>query len=125
MNFGVITACNPDGRLASEEDNAQATQALRRALESDGYRFFPVTGASPDFSHAEPGFGVVFETPEQAITWGRRFRQEAVFWICDGIVALLPCDEGDPVHLGSWESLTAPVSDEPSAEGSAVHGYKQ
>ena len=103
--FGVVTACNPDGRTVTDEENLQATEALRSALTAEGHFFFPVTGGSPDFTHCEPGFGVLFKSPEEAVSWGRRVAQEAVFWIHDGRVHLVPCDGSASVELSPWESL--------------------
>lgn len=104
-NFGVITACNPDGRTASDAQNEIATQQLKSQLVHEGLVHFPVTGGSPDFSHAEPGFGVVWDSPDEAVDWGRKFRQEAVFWIEDGIVHLLSCTGDQSLCVGTWQEL--------------------
>lgn len=111
--FSVVTACNPNGRTVSKEENQQATDALHSALSAENHFFFPVTGGSPDFSHAEPGFGVLFQSPEEAISWGQRFQQEAVFWIEEGSVQLVPCDGTASVELGSWQSLAEPDAQKP------------
>lgn len=103
--FGIVTACNPDGRTVSDEENQQATGALLRALQSETHVPFPVTGGSPDFSHSEPGFGVRFASPEETVSWGRRFRQEAVFWVEDGKVRLIACDGTDSAEIGDWQAL--------------------
>ncbi|NQX00682.1 DUF3293 domain-containing protein [bacterium] len=111
--FAVVTACNPDGRTVTDEENHQATEVLRSALTADGHFFFPVTGGSPDFAHREPGFGVLFKSSEQAVSWGRRYQQEAVFWVKEGSVQLVPCDGTDPVDLGSWQTLVEPAAQKP------------
>ncbi len=111
--FGVVTACNPNGRTVSKEENQQATDTLRSALTAENHFIFPVTGGSPDFSHAEPGFGVLFQSPEEAISWGQRFHQEAVFWIEEGNVQLVPCDGTATVELGSWQSLAESAAQKP------------
>jgi hypothetical protein len=103
--FGVITACNPDGLTVSDAQNKNATQRLQAALLDDNRLHFPVTGGSPDFSHAEPGFGVVWDSPDEAVTWGRKFQQEAVFWIEDGLVQLLSCTDEQSVFVGRWQVL--------------------
>lgn len=103
--FGIVTACNPDGKSVSDSENKEATQALRGALEAEGHFFFPVTGGSPDFSHAEPGFGVLFTSRADSVVWGKRFHQEAVFWVDEGRVQLVPCDGAAPVDLGEWQLL--------------------
>lgn len=102
--FGVITACNPCGKTVDQEENELATEALRYALEAEALICFPVTGGSSDFAHAEPGFGVLFCSSQEAVSWGQRFQQEAIFWIEKGRIQLVPCDGSAAVDLGPWES---------------------
>lgn len=102
VRFGVVTACNPDGLSRSNRENDAATAALREELQAAGATFFPVTGGSPDFAHAEPGFGIVLGSPDEAIAQGRRWRQEAVFWVEYGAVSLRSCSSAEAVPLGSW-----------------------
>jgi hypothetical protein len=111
--FGVVTACNPNGITVAKEKNHQATDALRRALSAENQFFFPVIGGSADFSHAEPGFGVLFKSSEEAVSWGLRYQQEAVFWIKEGSVQLVPCDGTASVELGSWQALAEPAAPKP------------
>jgi hypothetical protein len=108
--FVIITACNPDGRDVSDEENAIATERLRTDLLKERHFFFPVTGGSPDFSHAEPGFGVLLPSPEEAVRWGQRFRREAVFWVEEGKVRVVSCE----VELSTWASLSNPSGIEPT-----------
>lgn len=111
--FGIVTACNPRGQTISDEENLQATVALRDALTTEKHFFFPVTGGSPDFTHAEPGFGVLFQSIEEAASWGKRFQQEAVFWVKEGSVLLVSCDGSAPVELGEWNTLAEPAAQKP------------
>jgi hypothetical protein len=111
--FGVVTACNPDGQTVTDEENRQATDTLRRALTAEGHFFFPVTGGSPDFSHTEHGFGVLFKSTDEAVSWGKRFQQEAIFWIQEGRVQLVPCDGTASVELDSWQSLAEAEAQKP------------
>lgn len=106
--FAIITAWNPDGQDVSEKENATATERLRSDLVKGGHFFFPVTGGSPDFSHAEAGFGVLLPSLEEAVQWGQRFRQEAVFWVEEGRVLVVSCLNGDAVGLGEWATLSSP-----------------
>ena len=99
--FGVVTACDPDGEPAPGAVNAGATEDLRARLVAEGWAFFPVTGGSADFAHAEPGFGIVAGR-EEILALGREYRQVAVFWIEGDALTLCPCDEGVPVELGSF-----------------------
>ena len=112
--FGVVTAWNPDGRDASPAENEAATARL---LSSIGHCLspiapapFPVTGGSADFTHAEPGFGIVADR-STCLALGREFRQEAIFWIKRGTVHLISCADGTSLPLGSWRDLAeAPAS---------------
>src|SRR5690349_16339462 len=91
IRFGVITACNPYGRIVSDEQNFAATAKLRQHLiETHGGQLFPVTGCSADLVHQEPGFGVTCEA-DKIVELGLVWLQEAVFWVEEGIVHLVPC----------------------------------
>ena len=104
MRFGVITACNPHGRIVTEEQNAAATAKLLQHLIETEMALFPVTGCSPDSAHREPGFGITCEAPE-IVELGRVWQQEAVFWVEGGIVHLVPCCAGESAVLGTWANL--------------------
>ena len=75
--------------------------------------FFPVTGGSADFVHAEPGFGIALNTRAEAVALGRRWRQEAVFWVEDGEVELVPCGDGKTSVVGAWSDLAEPPAHQP------------
>lgn len=113
VRFGIVTACNPDGRAATAVDNAAATEALRVELVGGAEVFFPVTGGSADFVHAEPGFGIALKSRAEAVALGRRWRQEAVFWVEGGKVELVPCGDGKTSIVGTWGDLTEPPAHRP------------
>ncbi|MBM3876493.1 MAG: DUF3293 domain-containing protein [Verrucomicrobia bacterium] len=100
--FAVLTACNPDGTLIGDDENARRTEALRRQLEARGLVLGRVDGCSPDLVHREPGFAARL-TVEDAVVLGRWFQQEAVFFVRGDEVLLVPCDGAVPVSLGSWQ----------------------
>lgn len=111
--FGIVTACNPDGKTISPQENDNATDGFRKELEKEGHFYFSVTGGSLDFSHSEPGFGVLFLTMKEAIAWGIRYQQEAVFWVENGDVHLVPCDGSDSLKIGHWQTLAEPAAQKP------------
>ncbi len=113
VRFGIVTACNPDGRPAGAATNTAVTEGLRVELAGGSAAFFPVTGGSADFVHAEPGFGIVLKTRAEAVVLGRQWRQEAVFWVEAGNVELLPCGDGDSSIVGAWSELAEPPANEP------------
>lgn len=106
--FGVVTACNPDGVTVDDEQNKAATESLRNHLAGAGLQFFSVTGCSPDLRHQEPGFGIAVDDRDVIVELGRRWRQEAIFWIEHGTVHLVACGQGEAVILGQWDALLWP-----------------
>ena len=65
---------------------------------------FPVAGGSRDARHLEPGFGTGELSLEQVHELGREFEQDAVFWMEDGRVLLVPCGSGEAVPRGDWRA---------------------
>ncbi len=104
--FFVITAHNPDGVSVPDAFNTRADTSLRKEIESLGFLSFPVTGGSPDFSHAEPGYGIQCSR-EEALGLARQFRQDAFFEVREGkviLISALPSAEPDEC-LGLWSAL--------------------
>lgn len=104
-SFGVITACNPDGKNQTDADNQIATESLRRALQEQGLVHFPVIGGSPDFTHQEAGYGVMLGSADDAVAWGRKFQQEAIFWVEEDTVFLISCSDPQLLPVGKWSDL--------------------
>lgn len=109
--FRVITAWNPQGEILEDAVNTAADEHLRSEIQRLGFDAFPVTGGNEDFSHAEPGYGVVCDRTD-AVLLARRFRQKAFYEVLDHHVYLVPVEEGHlPGDLiGSWSEL---LSDSP------------
>lgn len=93
-SFGVVTAWNPNGKIISDEVNAERTEALCKDLDGLGLPHFPVTGYALDSDHYEDGFGIVCDR-DQTIELGRKWDQLAVFWMEDGWVWLIFCEPGE------------------------------
>jgi hypothetical protein len=104
VEFGVVTPCNPNGVTAGAAKNARAVGALRAVLEAEGLAFFEVTGGSADLAHAELGFGIVASL-DVCLALGRRWEQEAIFWVAQGVVSLVGCHDELRERIGTWESL--------------------
>lgn len=104
--FRIVTAWNPDGEIADEADNRAADEHLRQEIARLEYEAFPVTGGDPEFTHAEPGFGIVCNRAE-AVLLARRFRQLAFYEVLGGRVHLVATHDGhspgEPV--GRWSDL--------------------
>jgi len=101
--FAVITASNPDGRMQSASDNAQSDAALAARLAGMGTPSWRVTGFFPEGLHSEAGFGIETSLLE-ALSIGREFRQEAVYWVRNGNLSLVSCTCRTEVPMGSWAS---------------------
>ena len=95
--FGVLTACNPLGRLISSEDNQARDQALAAHLHRAGWASVRATGRSPGGQHREPGFAVPASQAE-LLRIAETFEQTAIFWF-DGRVFWLVPVRGNPVPL--------------------------
>jgi hypothetical protein len=113
--FGIVTAYNPESRPAPERENREADAALAARLKAEGRERFRVMAFARDGSHREPGFAIAAESPEDIRAFSRDFRQEAFFWVEDGIVYVINTD-GVRRHLvARWEErlLPAPPADRP------------
>ncbi len=118
--FRVVTAWNPGGERVEVAENLVADEHLRNEIARLGLESFPVTGGSPDFSHAEPGYGIVCDRAE-AVLLARRFRQQAFYEVLGGRVYLVSVHEGhapgDPI--GRWRDLVVEgAGDAPLVYGS-------
>ena len=104
--FCIVTAWNPGGEIVSEEANAEADAHLKAEVERQQFDHFSVTGGSADFSHAEPGYGIVC-TRAEALLLARRFRQLAFYQVIAGRVYLVSVNEPHvPGELvGRWRDL--------------------
>ncbi|MDF1741044.1 MAG: DUF3293 domain-containing protein [Verrucomicrobiales bacterium] len=105
-HFYIITAWNPDGVTIDDSANQRADESLRSEIEDRRYEFFPVTGGSPDFSHIEPGYGIVCAR-SNALALARQFCQEALFEVIDNRVILVSAldDPGPDEDTGTWSAL--------------------
>ncbi len=104
--FRIITAWNPGGEKTEVAANLVADEHLRSEITRLRLESFPVTGGNPEFSHSEPGYGIVCNRAE-GVLLARRFRQAAFYEVLGGRVYLVSVNEGhlpgDPV--GRWRDL--------------------
>jgi hypothetical protein len=105
--FGIVTAYNPDSRIAPEDENKKADAELKLALVAAGIPHFRVTGGSRNDSHREPGYGIVADSPEAIRPISRSFRQEAFFWVEDAVVFVIDTEATKRHRVAEWaERLT-------------------
>lgn len=100
-SFGIVTAYNPESRVAPAGANKKADAKLAAILDARKLPAFRVTGRSRDGSHQEPGYGIVAD-PETIRALSRAFRQEAFFWIDDGAVYVVNTAGTLRHPVGKW-----------------------
>ncbi|MFI5349012.1 MAG: DUF3293 domain-containing protein [Elusimicrobiota bacterium] len=105
--FGIVTGYNAESRIAPDDANMKADEELRRELVAAGLPHFRVTGGSRDDSHREPGYGISADSPEPIRTISRRFRQEAFFWVEDGVVYVINTEGTRRHRVAEWSERFA------------------
>lgn len=98
--FWIVTAHNPEGRIATEDSNHRNDEALLGFLRSHGESPVRATGLSPDETHAEPGWTIRSE--ELALQAAEWFRQEALYRIEEDTLILVDLASGKEGPLGPW-----------------------
>mgnify|MGYP000850627296 FL=1 len=87
----VITAANPNGRLAPDAANSDALAELAAHLTRAGVGFVRAIGVAADGSHAEDSLLTWTLTTEDSRFLGRRFSQDAIFEIDADDVRVVSC----------------------------------
>ncbi len=99
-SFAIITAWNPKSELLSKKDNDRSNQYLAQEISHTCWCEIQV--GNKDFSWMEASFAVQI-TADEAIKLGRKYQQNAVYFIEGEELLLLPCiEEQNKVSLGSW-----------------------
>ena len=101
--FAVITAHDPDGQSRSEDENLQADTRLVSRLKDLQLAHWRVSGCSPDFKHKEAGYAIVCDEITGS-SLASEFRQEAFYWVVDGVLSLVPTYHRKEVPVALWES---------------------
>jgi hypothetical protein len=108
-SFAVITACNPFGRGIDEEADKLATTRLRKTISRLGLKRHRVTGVSADGKHREPGFAIWGCNLQAALSLGREFAQNAIYWVEKGRLDVVSCSTAEREYVGLWsERLQTP-----------------
>lgn len=106
-HFGVITAWNPRGKPVSPSKNRLADKRLEKRLKKLHIDHFRVTGGDRTGTHREPGWGIVFDKPEEARALAARFHQLGYFWISSCRIFLGATAGGPLRRAGSWPARQA------------------
>ena len=101
--FTVLTACNPLGTIADQEENRSRTGQLEMELKALGVVMVPADGVSPDGKHREGGYAVAIPVT-RAETLAKKFGQSAFFcfdgdqfWIMPALVQVEPMSLPGPL----------------------------
>jgi hypothetical protein len=86
----IIAPCATTGEIWPEKRNRAADLELENELRGTGRWVRRLTGYDPETGHAEPGWAVEIGFQE-ALDLGRRFRQDAIFWISANRVWVAKC----------------------------------
>ncbi|WP_099033755.1 DUF3293 domain-containing protein [Lacimicrobium alkaliphilum] len=87
---GIITACNPKGKLLNTEHNKALNERLRSHLCQCNLPFAELTGTNPELSHQEHSL-LINCTKSQAHSLAKAFAQNAFYWIENNQLYLCPC----------------------------------
>ena len=106
--FAVLTAYNPRSMLLPREINEQRHQVMRDLLAFGVHRVEACVGFEddPEGTWREPSWLVHGMTRDEALAFGRVFRQNAVL-ICQGarpeiVVTDATCDDLGRTYYGNW-----------------------
>ncbi|WP_259230350.1 DUF3293 domain-containing protein [Aeromonas hydrophila] len=104
--YAIVTAWNPASRQLGMRRNTRRQRALWRAIAAVPHwqAMGPCRGSSLDESWQESSL-LLASTRSEAIRLAARFGQNAIYWVEQGELWLLPVLlAGEPHHLGRIES---------------------
>lgn len=90
--FAIITAYATTGKTWPTADNQAADRRLAEELRGTSRWLRRLTGYSPSSGHAEPGWAVELDFQE-ACDIGRRYRQDAIYYVIHDTLYLSFCDQ--------------------------------
>ncbi len=101
-NFAIISARNPEGKEQSSHLNRQVEQSMKQWLNKRGYDYSRIYGCSPSLDYVEPSLLIDMSDKATATKLAAKFKQNALFWISDNQLYLMPCSQisNSKVNLG-------------------------
>jgi len=99
VSFAIVTACNPAGKNCSDAYNQCLDKRLQASILALGCPFRSLVGASPDLSHREKSWALLLDKHE-AIQLAEAYQQNAIFWVEQDQLSLIP------VLLAPWVEET-------------------
>ena len=112
--FVILTADNPRGVITDAGANRRAERALFEELRLL-CRPSRLQGCSPDWKHCENSFAAAI-TGRQALALAKRYRQNAIYRVDEGLLYLAPClVKGHPEEcLGPFAGRVVPSTIQPA-----------
>ncbi|GMQ45538.1 DUF3293 domain-containing protein [Vibrio sp. 10N] len=89
-SFAIITAFNPRSQKVSEEENCIKNLTLERDFA--GFPYVSVNVGDPSFEWVEASFAVHMPLA-QACELAQKYEQNAIYWVENGVLFLVSCDE--------------------------------
>lgn len=104
LNFAIISARNPEGKEQSSLLNQQAEQSMKQWLNRRGYDYNRIYGCSPSLDYVEPSLLIDMPDKASAIKLAAKFKQNALFWVSDNQLYLVPCSQisNSKIKLGCF-----------------------
>ena len=89
VDFAIISAQNPAGIAEHPYLNLRRDNELQALLNQQRLPYRSVIGSAPDLSFQEKSWIVLCDKP-QAIKLARQFEQNAIYWVEQGELFLVP-----------------------------------
>ncbi len=106
--FIIVTAFATTGENWSHERNQSANDTLESRLQELGVWHHPITGYSPQTSHAEPGFAVALGL-SAGLAIGREFHQDAIYHVGGDALRVVTCQIPEcSEYVASFQSRLDP-----------------
>lgn len=90
VSFAIITAHNPKGQTLTASQNRLLDKKLQRDILLLGQPYRAIVGTSEDRQHMEKSWALSTDKPA-AIALGCKFNQNAIYYVSDGQLLLVPC----------------------------------
>ncbi|MDX3775435.1 DUF3293 domain-containing protein [Chromatiaceae bacterium AAb-1] len=89
IDFAIISAQNPAGNVNNPYFNLRLDKELEVCLNQQRLPYRSVIGSSPDRAFQEKSWIVMCEKA-QAVQLALQFRQNAIYWVEEGMLYLVP-----------------------------------
>jgi hypothetical protein len=101
--YAVVTACNPGAKRLTDGENAARHEALKQAVAALGVDILPGENVADEGDWPpEPSLCILNIPEEKAVSFGRRFGQDAILYgEGGGVPHLVPCRDTAQWSVGT------------------------